>query len=221
MPGDRRLALDHMPARHRAAMRALFDIDLAMADVVRTSSQPMLGQIRLAWWRERLEALDHGDVPAEPRLQAVASQLLPRGIKGATLASIEAGWLRLFDEFPWDTATSEAVWFRGRLLFGLGARVLGGASEQVEGAGGVWALVDAARHCSDTASRTMLLGQARTFARGLSGVRFPAPVRPLTGLAALAVRDLRRGERVEPEASRGRAAAMLAHRLSGRLPAAG
>lgn len=201
-------------------MRALFDIDLAMADVVRTSSQPMLGQIRLAWWRERLEELNHGVVPAEPRLQAVAAELLPRGIKGSALASLEDGWLRLFDDFPWDLATSEAIWFRGRLLFGLGARILGGAGERVEAAGGLWAMVDAARHCSDSQSRTVLIDQGRTFWRGLSGVRFDKAVRPLTGLTALAARDLARRGPFEAEASRGRAAAMLAHRLTGKLPSA-
>jgi phytoene synthase len=192
-----------------------------MADVVRTSSQPMLGQIRLAWWRERLEALDRGEVPAEPRLQAVASELLPRGIAGSTLASLEGGWLRLFDEFPWDISTSEAVWFRGRLLFGLGGRILGVSSEQIDGAGGLWALVDAARHCSDAASRDMLIGQAGRFARSLSGARFPFAVRPVTGLAGLAVRDLARRESFEPEGTRARAAAILAHRLTGRLKSAG
>jgi phytoene synthase len=199
-------------------VRALFDIDLAMADVVRTSSQPMLGQIRLAWWRERLEALDRGDVPAEPRLQAAASALLPRGIAGSTLASLEGGWLRLFDGFPWDISTSEAIWLRGRLLFGLSGRILGARSEQIDGAGGVWALVDAARHCSDAASREMQLGQARRFARSLPGPRLAFAVRPVSGLAALAIRDLARPGPFEPEATRGRAAAMLAHRLTGRLP---
>jgi phytoene synthase len=192
-----------------------------MADVVRTSSQPMLGQIRLAWWRERLEALDRGEVPAEPRLQAVASELLPRGIAGSTLASLEGGWLRLFDEFPWDISTSEAIWFRGRLLFGLGGRILRASSEQIDGAGGLWALVDAARHCSDAASRDMLIGQAGRFARSLSGARFPFAVRPVTGLAGLAVRDLARRESFEPEGTRARAAAILAHRLTGRLKSAG
>jgi phytoene synthase len=192
-----------------------------MADVVRTSSQPMLGQIRLAWWRERLEALDRGEVPAEPRLQAVASELLPRGIAGSTLASLEGGWLRLFDDFPWDISTSEAIWFRGRLLFGLGGRILGASSEQIDGAGGLWALVDAARHCSDAASRDMLIGQAGRFARSLSGARFPFAVRPVTGLAGLAVRDLARRESFEPEGTRARAAAILAHRLTGRLKSAG
>jgi 15-cis-phytoene synthase len=195
----------------------LFAIDGAMGDVVRTTSEPMLGPIRLAWWRERLEELD-GGAPAEPRLQAVASALIPRGIAARDLAGLEGGWLRLFDPFPWTAETSEAIWFRGNLLFGLGARVLGASDPRTQGAGGLWALVDAARHCSDTASRTMLMDQARTFARGLGGARFVARLRPLSMLAALAIRDCGRGEPFEPEGTPSRAAAMLRHRLTGRLP---
>jgi phytoene synthase len=189
-----------------------------MGDVVRTTSEPMLGPIRLAWWRERLEELDQGKAaPPELRLQAVERELRPRGIAGAGLAALEGGWLSLFDPFPWTVETSEAIWFRGRSLFWLGARVLGRPDEAIQSAGGVWALVDAARHCSDMPSRAMLINQARTFARGLADVRFAWRLRPLSMLTALAVRDLRRGEPFEPEGTPGRAAAMLGHRLSGRL----
>jgi phytoene synthase len=197
---------------------ALFAIDAAMGDVVRTTSEPMLGPIRLAWWRERLEELDtRKSAPAEPRLQAVERELLPRGITGGELADLEAGWLSLFGPFPWTVEMSEAIWLRGRTLFSLGARVLGRPDEAIQSAGGVWALVDAARHCSDTPSRGMLLEQGRTFARGLAGAHFTWRLRPLTMLAALAVRDLRRGEPFEPEGTPRRAAAMLSHRFSGRL----
>ena len=178
----------------------------------------MLGPVRLAWWRERLEDLDGGkSAPAEPRLLAVKRELLAQGISGGELTRLEDGWLSLFEPFPWTVETSEAVWFRGRSLFHLGARVLGHPEEAIQSAGGIWALVDAARHCSDMPSRMMLLEQGRTFARGLAGVRFAWSLRPLSMLAALAVRDLKRGEPFEPEGTPGRAAAMLAHRFSGRI----
>jgi phytoene synthase len=213
------LALSYVSARNRAALQALFAIDAAMGDVVRTTREPMLGPIRLAWWRERLEELDGGlPAPAEPRLQAVERELLPRGVSGKDCAALEGGWLRLFDPFPWTIETSEAIWFRGNLLFGFGARVLGKADERVQAAGGLWALTDAARHCSDAESRSMLLQQARTFARSLSGVRFAVPLRPLSMLAALAVRDCRRGEPFEAGGAPGRAATLLRHRISGRIP---
>jgi phytoene synthase len=191
-----------------------------MGEVVRTTHEPMIGPIRLAWWRERLEELDKGaGAPAEPRLQKVEQELLPRGVSGQDLAGLEAGWLRLFDPFPWDSDTSEAIWLRGNLLFGIGARLLGRPDETLQAAGGLWALVDIARHCSDEGSRVMLLKQARGFAQGLGGARFARPLRPLSMIAALAVRDSRRGEPFEAEGVPARAAAMLRHRLSGRLPA--
>jgi phytoene synthase len=216
---DLGLALTYVPLRERGALAALFAVDRAMGDVVRTTKEPMLGPIRLAWWRERLEELDQRNrAPAEPRLEAVAHQLIPRGVSGADLAGLESGWLRLFDAFPWSAETSEAIWFRGNLLFGLGARLLGQRDERIQSAGGLWALADAARHCSDPASRATLLVQARTFAGSLSGQKFVTALRPLSALASLAIRDCRRGEPFEPEGTPGRAAAMLRHRFSGRLP---
>lgn len=213
------LALAYVPARDRTAVEALFAIDAAMGDVVRTTTEPQLGTIRLAWWRERLEELD-ADTPApvEPRLRAIREELLPRGVSGHALADLENGWLRLFDPFPWDVAASEAIWFRGRLLFALAAQLLDRTGDDIEDAGGVWALVDVARHCSDGQSRAVLLKQARAFARGLGGVQFGARLRPLSMLAALAIRDCARGEPFEREGTPARAAAMLRHRFTGRLP---
>jgi phytoene synthase len=219
MSPDKRLAFSYLPAAARPAIEALFLIDAAMGDVVRTTREPMLGPIRLAWWRERLEELDSGvPAPPEPRLQAVERELTPRGVSGRDLARLEPGWLRLFDPLPWTIETSEAIWLRGNLLFGLGARVLGRAGEPIQAAGGFWALVDSARHCSDAESRRMLMGQARSFAKRLGGTRFAAHLRPLSMLAALAVRECRHGEPFEREGTPGRAAAMLRHRLGGRIP---
>jgi phytoene synthase len=189
-----------------------------MADVVRTTREPMVGAIRLAWWREQLEALDtSSNAPPEPRLKQVERLLLPRGIRGHDLAGLEPGWLRLLDAFPWSSETSEAIWLRGNLLFGLGARFLGQASEQIQTAGGLWALVDVARHCSDPPSRDLLLLQASKFAGGLAGIRFAPQLRPLSMLAALAIRDSRQGEPLDPEGTPRRAALMVRHRLFGKL----
>ena len=208
-----------MPAAARAALSALFLIDAAMGDVVRTTREPMLGPIRLAWWRERLEELDGGaEAPAEPRLQQVERELLTLGISGHDVAKLEPGWLRLFDPFPWGRETGEAVWLRGNRLFGLGARLLGGSDERIQAAGGLWALVDVARHCSDKGSREMLIAQARSFAKGLGAARFGPKLRPLSAMAALAIRDCKRGEPFEAEGAAGRTAALLRHRLSGALP---
>ena len=219
MSPDKKLAFAHLPARQRPAIEALFAIDAAMADVLRTTSEPMLGQIRLAWWRERLEELDTGGhAPPEPRLLAVERDLIARGIKGGDLARLERGWVALFDPFPWDVGTAEAIWFRGRLLFALASQLLARTDDEIEGAGGLWALVDAARHCSDRASRDMLLARARTFSGSLAGSRFPRGLRPLSMLTATVMRDVNRDPPFEPEGTPARAAAMVIHRITGRFP---
>ena len=219
MMGDRDFNLIqlYVPAEKRAAFAALFAVNDALGDVLRSTSDPMVGRIRLAWWRERLEELDRNAVAAEPRLADAARLLLPAGISGADLAELETGWAHLLEPFPWPELSGEATWFRGMRLFGFGARLLDRSDEQIQAAGGLWALVDAARHCSDAPSRDMLIDQARHFAKAVAGRRFARPLRPLSMLAALALRDLGRWPAIEPEGTPGRALTLVRHRLTGRL----
>jgi 15-cis-phytoene synthase len=186
----------------------LFAIEDALADTVARSTQPALAAIKLAWWRERLEELDHGEAPAEPRLQAAARELLPRGIGGADLAELEEGWAGLLNEQPDMALLAE----HGTRLFALGARLLGVVFDDstIGVAGRLFAGVDAGRRgIIDVAS-------------GMSDTRcprIPRRARPLTMFAALAARDLRRGgPPFEPEATPGRAWTVLSHRLTGRYP---
>lgn len=170
--------------------------------MVSRSTEPALGAIKLAWWRERLEELDEGKVPAEPRLEAAARELLPRGISGAELAELEPGWAALLQERP----DQELALDCGAKLFGFAARLLG-----------------------DDPPTTLLAVAGRVFAAGkLSRIglapnealaipllaRAPSSFRPLTALAALAARDL---DRREPEATPARAWTLLRHRLTGKF----
>lgn len=212
LDSDRQIALSSLPSRLQPAFTALWAVDLAMADVVASSTEPALGAIRLAWWREALQRLDQAPPPAEPRLQAVAEHLLPHGVSGADLAKLEDCWLALAEPFPWTALTSELIRVRGRILFGLGARLLGRKAEEAEAAGALWSLVDAARHCSDPGSSAMLLGEARRDISEL-GAQKPARVlRPLTALAAVAAHDVLGGNSV------GRGLVALVHTLTGRFP---
>ena len=189
----------------RPAFDALFAIDDAMADIVVRSTQPALAAIKLAWWRERLDGLDQGMVPAEPRLQAAAAQLLPRGISGSDLAKLEDGWAALLDETPDATRVRE----RGAWLFALGAILLGieFRDETIGEAGRVFAGGSLAR-------RGLWIAGPPSLRIG----PMPGRARPLTALAALAARDLRRGgPPFESEATPGRAWTLLRHRLTGRL----
>ncbi len=202
---DRELALLHSPAQVREALRALFEVDAAMGDVVARSTDPALGRIKLAWWREQLEALDANVPPAEPRLTAVAERLLPRGVTGTELGEMEAGWATLFDA----EIESDLVASRGATLFELAAKLLGASDAMIPQAGRLYALASVGRR-----GVPELLEPASALVTGLLGHRFERKARPLTMLARAAARDV---GRTEAEGSRGRAAAMLAHRWSGRI----
>jgi len=202
---DRDLVRLYWPDELRPAFDALFGIDDALAGVVMTSTQPALGAIRLAWWREALERLDTNPPPPEPRLQAVAAELLPRGVTGKMLAGLEDGWATLLDEHP----DRERIAARGERLFAVLASLLGRSDRLLGAAGRVYATQSVAR--GDLAATVPVpveeLGQ-------LAGHRFPRKLRPLTALARLAARDARQGP-IEPEATPGRAWALLRHRLFG------
>ena len=202
---DRELALLHMPSSRRNAFAALFAVDAAMGDVVARTTEPALGRIKLAWWREQLQALDEGPPPAEPRLSAAAEHLLPSGISGAEIAELESGWATLLDP----EVDGGLVAQRGSLLFRIGGRLLQFDDPALTDAGALYALASVGRR-----GVPELFEPARDRLAQLRGHRFARPVRPLTMLARAAVRDL---GRQEAEGSAGRAAAMLAHRWSGRI----
>jgi phytoene synthase len=204
--GDRAQMLRLLAADLRPAFEALFHVDAAMGDVVARATQPALGAVKLAWWRERLEGLDQGIVPAEPRLRAVAERLLPRGVSGAELAVLEDGWATLMEE----QVASQRIADRGAALFRLGGRLLGADDEKLADAGAIAALVSVGRR-----GLPDLLDEARGHERPLVRHRFTRRLRPLTALARLAVRDLRSGPPFEPEGAPPRLAAMLRHQWSG------
>jgi phytoene synthase len=203
---DRAQMLRLLPTDLRPAFEALFQVDAAMGDVVARATQPTLGAVKLAWWRERLEEVDQGIVPAEPRLRVVAEQLLPRGVSGAELAALEDGWATLLEE----QVEPQRIANRGALLFRLGGRLLGADDERLADAGALVALVSVGRR-----GLLDLLDPARDHERALVRHRFVRRLRSLTALARLAVRDLRSGPPFEPEGAPPRVAAMLRHRWSG------
>ena len=129
---------------------------------------------------------------------------------GEELSGLEDAWFSLLDSFPWAEAQVEGLRLRGRILFGVGAQLLGGDASEVETAGELWSLIDGARHCSDEASRTNLFDKAAGVeVRG----RIHRKLRALTVLAALAVPNVR-----DPSSGVARGLAATHHRLTGKIP---
>jgi phytoene synthase len=135
-----------------------------------------------------------------------------RGISGKTLSQLEDSWLPLLEPFPWGEPQGDGLEFRGRVLFGIGARLLGSAPEEAETAGALWSVVDGARHCSDPHSREFLMSRAQALLPSMPR-KIERRLRPLTVLAALAAIDvIREGSGLQ------RLSAAVRHKLLGTLP---
>lgn len=214
---ERALTLVYAPARVRSALAALWRLDERLGSTVATTTEPMIGAIRLAWWREALEALDQRGPPDEPLLGEIAGTLLPLGISGAELAAMEAGWAALLEGDPPDEEAMERHGrLRGRLLFGLAAKILGHeGSEEAAIAGEGWALIDLAVRMRDPGAAARARARARSCLDGLAGYRWPRGLRPLGALAVLARDDARR-DGPRRQASPRRIGRALLHRFTGR-----
>src|SRR3954468_23406140 len=139
---ERALAVAYAPQDRRAALTALFQLDERFGQIVATTGEPMIGLMRLTWWREALEKLDLDAAPAEPLLQALVSQVMPHGVTGAALAVIEDGWSALIDGDPTAALIARHGRERGSHLFEVAAASLGATDERLPLAGEVWALAD-------------------------------------------------------------------------------
>lgn len=206
---ERRLALAYVPAAVRPALEALWRLDAAFAAILITGTQPLVSQMRLAWWREALQRLDSAPPPAEPLLAALAACVLPT-VSGAELAELEEGWLILLADGPLSAEDlADYAARRGGLLFRYSARLLGDSAFPVDRAGAHWALADLARHSrrADEVKNPPPESQ----------VKWPARLRPLGMLAMLARRDLEKlGRKQEKVGGPARLLRMIRHRLSGK-----
>ena len=71
---DRWLASRFAPAEVRARLIAIYALNHEIARTAQVVSQPAIGDIRLAWWREALAEIANGKPPrAHPILQAYAA----------------------------------------------------------------------------------------------------------------------------------------------------
>jgi 15-cis-phytoene synthase len=198
---DRQLALNYAPANERARLAAVFALDETLGHLVATHREAMLGQIRLAWWREQLLSADE---PASPIAQLLAPT--DRHI----LSALADGWAILLDPLPLgEDQLRDYARLRGGTIFGIM-----GPDAVVSALGEGWALADFAYRCSDreTAERALVLAAEMLdprALRSLSRAHLPFGI-----LARLALGDVRDGlPRRHPLGSRRRAARALGYAL--------
>jgi phytoene synthase len=185
---DRFLATLYAPSAIRAAMHAVNAFDLELVQVVRTTTEPMLGQIRLAWWRERLQSIaSDAPVPGQPVIRSLAAHVIPRRLQPLDLEPLEDAALALLEN---DIAQHVAL--RGDTLFDALLRLVAiRPDEELRAkacqAGRLWAATQLVM-----SGRDEVRGLAESLAAETPERSPEGPSRPVFALAALARADLKR-----------------------------
>lgn len=215
---ERMLALSYAPAVGRGALAALLALDDALAQLLRTTREPALGQMRLAWWREALARLDHEPAPAEPVLQALEREVLTRGIRGEALVPIVHGWEVLVEEELLDREALLRFGERRGQLFAIAGQALAaGPGDPLLVAGTGWALADLSRHLRGGEEAAIARSLAAPLLDQAAAARWSRNARALGALAHLARLDLRLPEAATPRVGApNRVARLLWHWLTGR-----
>ncbi len=210
---ERALVLRYAPVTGRPALAAILSLDDALAQILRTTREPIVGQMRLVWWRDALERLDTAPAPAEPVLQALAGDVIPRGIGGGELSRMTAGWEALLGPAALDEEAIEAhARERGGRLFSLAARALGADGDPAALAGEGWAMADLAGHLSNEVLAISITDRARDRLTSAMAHRWSRRGRALGALALGALADLD----ATPIGAPKRVARLFVHRLTGR-----
>jgi len=185
-----RLAIAWQPAVSRGALADLFRLDGRLERAVARATEPMLAQIRLAWWRDRLKDVAAGHPQAEPLLSSLAATW---GRHARFLTPLVDGWESRIEGLEASDPSAGFIAGRAGAMAGF-AKVAGCEAE-----------ADAAA----TVGRRWALHGLMPAAEICDAIPLSAHLRGLAVLDGLAVRALRRKEPMLA----GRTAALLAWRL--------
>lgn len=177
LAAEQRVALAYMRGTAREMLAGAFAFDRWLARIVAHAGEPLLAQMRLAWWRDNLSQAVSGHWSGQDE---ALQQLLD-------------GWEQMLGEgLLSDSAARQFAKGRSALFIAV-ARTAGyeDCLAEVEQAARRWALADAAAHSANRDERAMLTALGKE--RGLGPARLPRALRGLAVLDALASRSLKRG----------------------------
>lgn len=160
-------------ADRRADVIAVYAYDYELARAPKVASNPLLGEIRLTWWREALDEIYEGrHVRHHPTAQALAATVKRRALPREPLEAMIDARYRELDATPM-TPEDRLAWARGTggRAAEVAARILdaGAAAGRAVSGGAIWALGRTDPGLADAQAKT-----ARADARMLSAAAFPA-----------------------------------------------
>lgn len=190
LPTEQRLALAYAKKAQQQVICGLLALDARLAGIVRGASEPLLGQIQLAWWRDQLSLPGAMRPRGEPLLALLQAW---QGAESA-LCGLVDGWELLLGENTLESAAfSGHAEARANAWTAL-ARLVG-AQEQADDAQCAarnWGLVDLAIRLGQSEERSIV--QKLVDQQDWAAARLPRSLRPLAVLYGLAQRRRGRAE---------------------------
>lgn len=204
---ERALALTYAKSGLRDPLVAVFALDATLAKLARQTREPIVAQLRLAWWRDALGTLGDGTFAGQPILAALHRSVADHRVDPATLIAVVDGWEALVTgDIPAHTRD------RGQGLFKAAAELTGADDAWLGDAGEGWAVADLALTSPDPAIVAAARADAIRLLDHALTHRASRAARPLGALTLIARMDLD----ASPVGSPARIARLLRYRIIGR-----
>ena len=200
----RKLALVSSPKYLRNYYSTLFALDGALGRIVSSTNEVILGQMRLAWWRDQFEKPLIGRPAGNHLLEAIGAVW---GEDSTHLANLVNGWEVLLVEEDWSSdGLYQFADARSGIFRAIASKAGAGTYEtEIDIAAKRWALVDLAQHSSTAERAEKAINQAVKL--GPERQNLPKTMRVLTVLDGLARRAIEKqntqllGDRLSPIAA--------------------
>lgn len=105
---DRYLTILYAPEEKRASLCALYAFNYEISRIREGVSEPMLGEIRLQWWREAIDDIFQGIIRSHEVMPSLAAAITEHNLsRDLLMAIIEGKTQDIYDENPEDMAALE------------------------------------------------------------------------------------------------------------------
>jgi len=207
LPPELELALAYTPGSLRAKLRAYFALDQRLSRIVSATTEPMLGQMRLAWWRDMLGSVRSARPSGDAVLEALGEHW--EGQDGSLVELVDSWEILVVAEQIGALEVCNFATGRVAPFLVLCETPSQPEARSISAAAKRWALADAAARVSDQHEISSFIDASS--AQTASARALPRELRGLGVLDALGRRAVRRGGRPLME---GRGAALTALRAA-------
>lgn len=192
LPPIQKLIAAYAKGAHRRGFCVIFAMDNRFGDIVRSTTEPLIGQMKLTWWSDAIEKPTEKRPTGEPLIAEMAfHQTL---FEDALLwDELIAGWTILLETGDLDQSLLERyARQRGGAVVKLAAKLCGNkVSDNLLDLGASWALWDIARNISDPKTADLAFEMAAGLSHSAGNANLSREMRPISIMRKLISEDIK------------------------------